>query len=82
MGGSVRRRGMARRKPAARLSRELRLSHQQRRTLRRRTQARLNATEPTAVTTGTAFEADELHQKAGQKVSAPAPLTCQSVERA
>jgi hypothetical protein len=38
---------------------------------RQRIQANLNDTAPTAVMLGTAFEADELYQKAGEKKHAP-----------
>lgn len=55
----------------ARLARELGLSRKQMHTLRRRLQANLNATAPTAMMAGTAFEADELYQNAGEKKHAP-----------
>ncbi len=61
------RRGMAKGEPTARLARELELSRKQLHTLRQRLQTNLNATAPTAVMTGTAFEADELYQNAGEK---------------
>jgi transposase-like protein len=60
-------RGMAKGAPTARLARELGLSRQQLHTLRPRMQANLNETAPTAVRVGTAFEADELYQNAGEK---------------
>jgi transposase-like protein len=74
-------RGIAKGEPTARLARELGLSRKQLHTLRQRIQANLNATAPTAVMVGTAFEADELYHNAGEKKhpasrsqrSAPAP---------
>jgi transposase-like protein len=60
-------RGIAKGEPTARLARELGLSRKQLHTLRQRIQANLNATAPTAVMVGTAFEADELYQNAGEK---------------
>ncbi|MDQ3829513.1 MAG: hypothetical protein M3361_09480 [Candidatus Tectomicrobia bacterium] len=47
------------------------LSRTQLHTLRQRVQANLNATAPTGVMTGTAFEADELYHNAGEKKYAP-----------
>jgi transposase-like protein len=64
-------RGIAKGEPTARLARELGLSRKQLHTLRQRIQANLNATAPTGVMTGTAFEADELYQNAGEKKYAP-----------
>ena len=64
-------RGMAKGEPTARLARELGLSRTQLHTLRQRIQARLDATAPTEVMVGTAFEADELYQNAGEKKHAP-----------
>jgi transposase-like protein len=64
-------RGMAKGEPTARLARELGLSRKQLHTLRQRIQTRLNATAPTEVMVGTAFEADELYQNAGEKKHAP-----------
>jgi hypothetical protein len=58
---------MAKGEPTARLARELGLSRKQLHTLRQRIQAHLNATAPTEVMTGTACEADELDQNAGEK---------------
>jgi hypothetical protein len=55
-------RGIAKGEPTARLARELGLSRKQLHTLRQRIQANLNATAPTGVMTGTAFEADERYQ--------------------
>jgi hypothetical protein len=60
-------RGIAKGEPTARLARELGLSRKQLHTLRQRIQANLNDTAPTGVMTGTAFEADELYQNAGEK---------------
>jgi hypothetical protein len=59
------------REPTARLARELGLSRKQLHTLRQRIQTRLNATAPTEVMVGTAFEADELYHNAGEKKHAP-----------
>lgn len=64
-------RGMAKGEPPARLARELGVSRKQLHTLRQRIQANLNETAPTGVMTGTAFEADELYQHAGEKKHAP-----------
>jgi transposase-like protein len=64
-------RGVAKGEPTARLARELGVSRQQLHTLRQRIQANLNATAPTGMMTGTAFEADELYQNAGEKKYAP-----------
>jgi transposase-like protein len=64
-------RGMAKGEPTARLARELGLSRQQLHTLRQRLQTNLNETAPADVMTGTAFEADELYQNAGEKQHAP-----------
>jgi transposase-like protein len=60
-------RGVAKGEPTARLARELRLSRKQLHTLRQRIQTNLNATAPTHTMMGTAFEADELYQNAGEK---------------
>jgi transposase-like protein len=60
-------RGIAKGEPTARLARELGVSRKQLHTLRQRIQANLNATAPAAVMVGTAFEADELYQNAGEK---------------
>jgi hypothetical protein len=59
-------RGIAKGKPTARLARELGLSRIQLYTLRQGIQANLNATAPTGVMTGTACEADERYQNAGE----------------
>jgi transposase-like protein len=64
-------RGIAKGEPTARLARELGLSRKQLHTLRQRIQTNLNDTAPTDVMTGTAFEADELYQNAGEKKHAP-----------
>ena len=77
-------RGIAKGEPTARLARELGLSRKQLHTLRQRIQVRLNATAPTDMMVGTAFEADELYHNAGEKKHAPsrpsrpATPTCQS----
>ena len=61
-------RGIAKGEPTARLARELGLSRKQLHTLRQRIQANLNATAPTGVMPGTAFEADELlSERRGKK---------------
>src|SRR5918998_6096261 len=60
-------RGIAKGEPTARLARELGVSRKQLHTLRQRIQANLNATAPTDAMAGTAFEADELYQNAGEK---------------
>jgi transposase-like protein len=59
-------RGVAKGESTARLARELGLSRKQLHILRRRIQTNLNETAPTAVMMGTAFEADELYQNAGE----------------
>jgi transposase-like protein len=64
-------RGIAKGEPTARLARELGLSRKQLHTLRRRIQANLNESAPTEMMTGTAFEADELYQNAGEKKHDP-----------
>jgi transposase-like protein len=64
-------RGIAKGEPTAHLARELGLSRKQLHTLRQRLQANLNATAPTEVLAGTAFEADELYQNAGEKKHTP-----------
>jgi hypothetical protein len=64
------RRGIATGEPTARLARELGLSRTQLHTLRQRLQAHLHASAPTDVMMGTAFEADELYQNAGEKTHA------------
>jgi transposase-like protein len=76
-------RGIAQGTSTARLARELGVSRKQLHTLRQRIQANVNATAPTDAMTGTAFEADELYQNAGEKKYAPsqsprsAPQACQ-----
>jgi transposase-like protein len=64
-------RGMANGEPTARLARELGGSRKQLPTLRQRSQAKLNATAPTGIMPGPAFEADALDQHAGEKTHAP-----------
>ncbi len=64
-------RGIAKGEPTARLARELGVSRKQLHTLRQRIQATLNLTAPTEVMIGTAFEADELYQNAGEKKYPP-----------
>ena len=64
-------RGTAKGEPTARLARGLGASRKQLHTLRQRLQANLNATAPTGMMTGTAVEADELYQNAGEKKRAP-----------
>ena len=64
-------RGIAKGEPTARLARAFGVSRTQLHTLRQRIQANLNATAPTGIMTGTAFEADELYQNAGGKKHAP-----------
>jgi transposase-like protein len=60
-------RGVAKGEPTARLARELGLSRKQLHTLRQRLQTHVNATAPIHIMRGTAFEADELYQNAGEK---------------
>ena len=60
-------RGIAKGEPTARLARELGLSRKQLHTLRQRIQTHVNDTAPTDMMMGTAFEADELYQNAGEK---------------
>jgi hypothetical protein len=67
----LRRRGIAKGAPTARRARELRVSRTQRHTLRQRIPAHLNATAPTGIMTGTAFEADARYQHAGENKHAP-----------
>jgi transposase-like protein len=64
-------RGMAKGEPTARLAREVGMSRKQLHTLRQRVQRHLNDTAPAEVMTGTAFEADERYQHAGEKQHAP-----------
>jgi hypothetical protein len=59
-------RGIAKGGPTVRLARELGLSRKQLHILRQHIQANLNETAPIGVMTGTAFEADELYQNAGE----------------
>jgi hypothetical protein len=67
----LRLRGIAKGEPTARLACELGVSRKQLHTLRQRIQAHLNATAPTGVMTGSAFEADELYQNAGENKHTP-----------
>ena len=60
-------RGVAKGESTARLARELALSRQQLGTLRKRVMHNLNDTAPTELMEGTAFEADEVYQNAGEK---------------
>jgi transposase-like protein len=60
-------RGMAKGEPTARLARELGLSRQQLHILRQRLQTHVNATAPTDLMRGTAVEADERYQHAGEQ---------------
>lgn len=60
-------RGIAKGEPSQRLARELGLARQTVITLRQRVQDNLNETAPHEPLTGTAFEADELYQNAGEK---------------
>jgi transposase-like protein len=64
-------RGIAKGEPTARLARELGLSRKQLHTLRQRIQVHIDETAPTVLMVGTAFEADELYQNAGEKKHAP-----------
>jgi transposase-like protein len=59
-------RGGAKGESPARLARELGRSRKQLHTLRQRIQTHVNATAPTHQMTGTAFEADERYQHAGE----------------
>jgi hypothetical protein len=63
-------REIAKGEPMIRLARDLGLSRQQFHTPRQRLQANRNATAPTGVMTGTALEADELYQNAGENTHA------------
>jgi len=65
------RRGMAKGEPTARLARELGRSRKPLHTVRQGLQAQVNATAPTKVMAGTAFEADALDQHAGETQHAP-----------
>jgi len=60
-------RGIAKGEATARLARELALSRHQLGTLRKRVMNNLNDTAPTELMEGTAFEADEVYQNAGEK---------------
>jgi transposase-like protein len=63
----LRLRGIAKGETTARLSRELGLDRKRVGELRQQIQTNLYDTLPTEVMTGTAFEADELYQNAGEK---------------
>jgi len=60
-------RGIAKGEPTARLAHELGIWRKQLDTVRQRVQTNLNNTAPVDVMNGTAFEADELYQNAGEK---------------
>lgn len=62
-------RGVAKGEPTARLSRELNLDRKRLGAIRQQLQNNLYETLPTDVLVGTAFEADELYQNAGEKKS-------------
>ena len=64
-------RGIATGAPTARLAREVGMSRKPLHTLRRRVQTHLNNTAPAEVMPGSACEADELDQNAGEKQHAP-----------
>jgi transposase-like protein len=65
------RRGMAKGEPPARFAREWGMSRKPLHTWRQRVQTHRNHTAPVDVMAGTAFEADELYQHAGEKKHAP-----------
>jgi transposase-like protein len=64
-------RGIAKGESTARLSRELNLDRKRLGVLRQQIQTNLYETLPGELMTGTAFEADELYQNAGEKKYAP-----------
>lgn len=64
-------RGITKGESTARLSRELAMSYKQVLTLRHRLQTNAYDTLPNELMAGTAFEADELYQNAGEKKHAP-----------
>lgn len=64
-------RGVTKGDSTARLSRELAMSYKQVLTLRQRLQTNLYETLPNELMEGTAFEADELYQNAGEKKYSP-----------
>jgi transposase-like protein len=64
-------RGIAKSESTARLARELNISRKQLYTLRQRVQTNLHHTTPIDVMTGTACEADEWYQNAGEKKHTP-----------
>ena len=67
------RRGMTMGEPTARLAREWGGSRTPLHTLRQRLQVHLKEAAPVEVMVGTAFEADELYQHAGEHKHAPSP---------
>jgi transposase-like protein len=69
-------RGMAKGAPTARLAREVGLSRKPLPTLRQRGPTNLHNTAPVDVMPGTAVEADELDQNAGEKTPAPSRSQC------
>jgi transposase-like protein len=64
-------RGVTKGEPTARLARELKVDRKHLGAIRQRLQNNLYDTLPTDVLDGTAFEADELYQNAGEKKYAP-----------
>jgi transposase-like protein len=64
-------RGIAKGEPTARLARELGMSRKPLHTWRQRVQRHLHDTAPAEGMTGTALEADELYQNAGENTHAP-----------
>jgi transposase-like protein len=64
-------RGIAKGESTARLSRELNMARKRLGELRQQIQTNLYETLPGELMTGTAFEADELYQNAGEKKEAP-----------
>jgi transposase-like protein len=60
-------RGLAKGESTQRLASDLGISRRQLHTLRQRIQTNLNDNAPTDLMQGTAFEADELYQNAGEK---------------
>jgi transposase-like protein len=65
------RRGMATGEPTARVARELGMSRKPLHTWRQRVQTHLHHTAPVEVMTGTAFEADDRYQHAGDNKHPP-----------
>jgi hypothetical protein len=64
-------RGIAKGESTARLARELNLDRKRLGEIRQQIQTNLYETLPTDILPGTAFEADELYQNAGEKKYAP-----------